>query len=364
MLTYPNSSAMDATASSGGPITILPQILTGQPEQIAKHVLEVLKKANEFLTMYNEVTKAAEQLGKIWSGGASDSALKKITDSLNSLTKIIQVVQKGAELLGIAGTLVKTAQTAYKAVVSAVNPTVAGLMSNPWTYGAAVALSTATSASLRAFITAIGALLKALGVVDLANQITQIATVIGEVQKLFGHSDSGNGSAGNAAVSGTPVTNPQAPGSVASGAGQAAVGGSGGGAGGGSGSSGSGSGGSGSGGSGGGTTPGETPPFTQYRPPALGGGSQGNWPGGADSWIPVDRPSGGSGGANGSLPGAGNGNQVTITTDLSTGRSTVQAPGGQDIDIDIDMNYGGKHFEQHVDIDVDNAVADSPAKGR
>ncbi|MFI7123423.1 hypothetical protein [Amycolatopsis sp. NPDC049868] len=342
MLTYPNSSAMDATASSGGPITILPQILTGQPEQIAKHVLEVLKKANEFLTMYNEVTKAAEQLGKIWSGGASDSALKKITDSLNSLTKIIQVVQKGAELLGIAGTLIKTAQTAYKAVVSAVNPTVAGLMSNPWTYGAAVALSTATSASLRAFITAIGALLKALGVVDLANQITQIATIIGEVQKLFGHNDAGdNGAAGNSAVSGTPVTNPQAPGSVASGSGQAAIGGS-----------------------GGGSAPGETPPFTQYRPPALGGnGSQGNWPGGADAWIPVDRPSGGGAGSGGSFPGAGagNGNTVTITTDLSTGKSTVQAPGGQDIDIDIDMNYGGKHFEQHIDID---AGADSPAKGR
>jgi hypothetical protein len=355
MLTYPNSSAMDATASSGGPITILPQILTGQPEQIAKHVLEVLKKANEFLTMYNEVTKAAEQLGKVWSGGASDSALKKITDSLNSLNKIIQVVQKGAELLGVAGTLVKTAQTAYKAVVSAVNPTVAGLMSNPWTYGAAVALSTATSASLRAFITAIGALLKALGVVDLANQISQIASIIGEVQKLFGHNDSGNPSAGNAAVSGTPVTSPQAPGSVASGAGQAAIGGTGGGAGGAGGAS------------GGGSTPGETPPFTQYRPPALGGnGSQGNWPGGADSWIPVDRPSGGgagSGSTGGALPsaGAGNGNQVTITTDLSTGRSTVQAPGGQDIDIDIDMNYGGKHFEQHIDID---AGADSPAKGR
>ncbi|ONF74184.1 hypothetical protein [Amycolatopsis keratiniphila] len=342
MLTYPNSSAMDATASSGGPITILPQILTGQPEQIAKHVLEVLKKANEFLTMYNEVTKAAEQLGKIWSGGASDSALKKITDSLNSLTKIIQVVQKGAELLGIAGTLIKTAQTAYKAVVSAVNPTVAGLMSNPWTYGAAVALSTATSASLRAFITAIGALLKALGVVDLANQITQIATIIGEVQKLFGHNDAGdNGAAGNSAVSGTPVTNPQAPGSVASGSGQAAIGGSGGGA-------------------GAGSTPGETPPFTQYRPPALGGnGSQGTWPGGADAWIPVDRPSGGGSGSGGSYPG--NGNTVTITTDLSTGKSTVQAPGGQDIDIDIDMNYGGKHFEQHIDID---AGADSPAKGR
>lgn len=342
MLTYPNSSAMDVTASSGGPITVLPQIVTGQPEQIAKHVLEVLKKANEFLTMYNEVTKAAEQLGKVWSGAASDSALKKITDSLNSLTKIIQVVQRGAELLGVAGTLIKTAQQAYRAVVAAVNPTVAGLMSNPWTYGAAVALSTATSASLRAFITAIGALLKALGVVDLANQITQLAAIIGEVQKLFGHNDSGSGSAGNAAVSGTPVTAPQAPGSVAGPAGQAAVGGSG-------------------GGPGGGNAPGEAPPFTQYRPPALGGGTaQGSWPGGADAWIPVDRPAGGGSGG-GTAPSAPAANQVVITTDLNTGRSTVQAPGGQDIDIDIDMNYAGKHFEQHIDID---AGADSPAKGR
>lgn len=340
MLTYPNSSAMDVTASSGGPITVLPQIVTGQPEQIAKHVLEVLKKANEFLTMYNEVTKAAEQLGKIWSGAASDSALKKITDSLNSLTKIIQVVQRGAELLGIAGTLIKTAQQAYRSVVAAVNPTVAGLMSNPWTYGAAVALSTATSASLRAFITAIGALLKALGVVDLANQITQLAAIIGEVQKLFGHNDSGSGSAGNAAVAGTPVTAPQAPGPVASPAGQAAVGGS-----------------------GGGNAPGDAPPFTQYRPPALGGGSQGSWPGGADAWIPVDRPVGGGSGS-GAAPSAPSANQVVITTDLNTGRSTVQAPGGQDIDIDIDMNYAGKHFEQHIDIDVENAAADSPAKGR
>jgi hypothetical protein len=352
MLTYPNSSAMDVTASSGGPITVLPQIVTGQPEQIAKHVLEVLKKANEFLTMYNEVTKAAEQLGKVWSGAASDSALKKITDSLNSLTKIIQLVQRGAELLGVAGTLIKTAQQAYRAVVAAVNPTVAGLMSNPWTYGAAVALSTATSASLRAFITAIGVLLKALGVVDLANQITQLAAIVAEVQKLFGHNDSGNGSAGNAAVSGTPVTAPQAPGSVASPAGQAPMGGTVGGS---------------SGGSGGGNAPGEAPPFTQYRPPALGGGgtggSAGSWPGGADAWIPVDRPAGGGSGG-GAAPSAPAANQVVITTDLDTGRSTVQAPGGQDIDIDIDMNYAGKHFEQHIDIDVENAAADSPAKGR
>jgi hypothetical protein len=52
-----------------------------------------------------------------------------------------------------------------------------------WTNGAAVALSTATSAS-RAFIQAIGSLLKTFGVVDLANQIAHIATIIGEIETL------------------------------------------------------------------------------------------------------------------------------------------------------------------------------------
>lgn len=356
MLTFPNSSAMDATASSGGPITVLPQIVTGQPEQIAKHVLDLVKKAEQFLSMYTELTKAADQLGKIWSGAASESALKKITDSLDQLTKIIGVVQKGAELLGVSGTLIKTAQEAYRAVVSAVNPTVASLMSNWWTYGAAVALSTATSASLRAFITSIGALLKALGAVDLAQQITQLAQVIGEIEKLF-HHDSGSTGATTPSAGTTPVTAPQAPSPVASPAGQQAV----------------------AGGSGGGIP--QQPSFTDYTPPALatGGGSStgattpvtgnGTPLDPSNSWIavdpaqngatvptqpapvtqPVTQPAPVTGGSGAGSMGA---NEVTIHTNLTTGESTVEAPGGQDFDIDIAMDYNGKHFSQHVGYDA------------
>ncbi|MCR6488223.1 hypothetical protein M8542_35880 [Amycolatopsis sp. OK19-0408] len=356
MLTFPNSSAMDATASSGGPITILPQIVTGQPEQIAQHVLDLVKKAEQFLSMYTELNKAADQLGKIWSGAASESALKKIGDSLKQLETIINVVQKGAELLGISGTLIKTAQQAYRSVVAAVNPTVASLMSNPWTYGAAVALSTATSASLRAFITAIGALLKALGAGDLAQQVTQLAQVIGAIEKLF-HHDSGSSGATTPSIGNTPVTAPQAPPSVASPAGQQAA------------SSGS-------------PTPGgegipQQPSFTDYTPPALASSSPSS-SGGAttpvtgngtpldpsNSWIavnpgqngatvptqpsPVTQPAPVTGGA-GSIGGA---NEVTIHTNLTTGESTVEAPGGQDFDIDIAMDYNGKHFSQHVGYDA------------
>ncbi|MEV6442483.1 hypothetical protein [Amycolatopsis sp. NPDC051716] len=349
MLTFPNSSAMDATASSGGPITILPQIVTGQPEQIAKHVVDLVRKAEQFLSMYNELTKAADQLGKIWSGAASESALKKINDSLGQLTKIIDVVQKGAELLGVSGTLIKTAQEAYRAVVAAVNPTVAALMSNWWTYGAAVALSTATSASLRAFITAIGALLKALGAVDLAQQVTTLAQVIGEIEKLF-HHGSGSSGAPTPSIGNTPVTAPQTPPPVASPSGQQAV----------------------AGGSGGGIP--QQPSFTDYTPPALatGGGSSGTAVSGngtplnpANSWIAVDPAQ------NGATvpaqpapvtqpapapvvpaPAAGHADEVVIHTNLTTGESTVEAPGGQDFDLDIALDYNGKHFSQHVGYDA------------
>ncbi|WP_158888449.1 WXG100 family type VII secretion target [Amycolatopsis anabasis] len=279
---------MDATASSGGPITILPQIVTGSPEQIFKHVTELLKKATEFTNLMTEFVKAAEQLEKVWSGEASESALKKIADSIASLNKIIEVVRKGAELLGISGTLVKAAQEAYRAVVSAVNPTVASLMSNPWTYGAAVALSTATSASLRAFIQAIGALLKALGVVDLANQVNQLATIIAEIEKLFGGGDkSGDrsgGAAGNAAVGGSPVTAPQSPPPVAGAAGQQVV------------------------------SQVRHPDFTGYVPPALAP-YQGS---GVDSWIPVNR--------------------------APVDRMSV--------DIDLEFTVDGKEYEQHIDIET------------
>jgi uncharacterized protein YukE len=340
MLTFPNSSAMDATASSGGPITILPQIVTGQPEQIAKHVVDLVKKAEQFLSMYTELTKAADQLGKIWSGAASESALKKINDSLGQLTKIIDVVQKGAELLGVSGTLIKTAQEAYRAVVSAVNPTVAALMSNWWTYGAAVALSTATSASLRAFITAIGALLKALGAVDLAQQVTQLAQVIGAIEKLF-HHGSGSSGATTPSIGTTPVTAPQTPPPVASAAGQQVV----------------------AGGSGGGIP--QQPSFTDYTPPALAGSSpsssgavvtgNGTPLNPANSWIAVDHPAPAPttpAPAPSPAPAAGGADEVVIHTNLTTGESTVEAPGGQDFDLDIAMDYNGKHFSQHVGYDA------------
>jgi hypothetical protein len=201
----------------------------------------------------------------------------------------------------------------------------------------------------------IGALLKALGATDLAQQITQLASVIGEIEKLF-HHDTGTAGATTPSAGTTPVTAPQAPSPVASPAGQQAA-------------------------SSGNPTPGgegipqhQQPSFTDYTPPALatGGGSSGATTpvtangtplNPANSWIAVDPAQNGA-----TVPvqpapvaqpapvtsGAGSlgANEVVIHTNLTTGESTVEAPGGQDFDVDIAMDYNGKHFSQHVGYDA------------
>jgi hypothetical protein len=213
-------------------------------------------------------------------------------------------------------------------------------------------LSTATSASLRAFITAIGALLKALGAVDLAQQVTTLAQVIGEIEKLF-HHGSGSSGATTPSIGNTPVTAPQTPPPVASPSGQQTA-------------------------SSGNPTPGgegipQQPSFTDYTPPALatGGGSSGTAVTGngtplnpANSWIAVDPAQHGTTAPTQPAPvtqpapitqpsaPVRSADEVVIHTNLSTGESTVEAPGGQDFDLDIALDYNGKHFSQHVGYDA------------
>jgi uncharacterized protein YukE len=323
---------MDATASSGGPITFLPRIVTGQPEQVAAHVAHVLDKARQFVTLMDDFAKAEKQLAQVWSGAASETALKKITDSLQSFEKIIKVVQDGAQLLGVAGTLVKTAQTAYTSVVSAVNPTVAALMSNPWTHTAAVALSTATSASLRGFIEAIGGLLKTLGLTKLATELTTLAQIIQELEKLFSGDKSASTSTpagttpSTTAVTSNPVTAPVTPPPVASASGQQVT-----------------------------STPttstvSQPNPYS-YTPPALGG--TGTAPSTADTWIPVDPPAGTTPTTpplttpTTTAPTADPG-MIKVTTTIGGESTTVEIPTGHDAQVDVDIPVNGEHVTEHI----------------
>jgi uncharacterized protein YukE len=340
VFTFPNSSAMDATAGSGGPITFLPRIVTGQPEQVAAHVAQVLDKAKQFVTLMDDFAKAEKQLAQVWSGAASETALKKITDSLQSFEKIIKVVQEGAQLLGVAGTLVKTAQTAYTTVVSAVNPTVAALMSNPWTHAAAVALSTATSASLRSFIEAIGALLKTLGLTKIATEVTTLVAIIQELEQLFGNNKSASASTpagttpSTSTVTSNPVTAPVTPPPVASTTGQQVtstptvptV-----------------------------TTPNGTTPTTgtlpstnpyNYTPPALGGTN----PSTANTWIPVDPPAASTPAASTPAAPAADTGVIKVTTTIGDESTTVEIPTGHDAQLDVDIPVNGQHVTEHISV--------------
>lgn len=216
MFVIPNSSAMDATAGSGGPSTFLPMIVTGSPEQIAALVAQRMSQAGKFLQIIEQLNSATQQLEQAWSGSASEAAVAKISNTVAAFEKIVEVIQAGAGLLGTAGTLVGSAQTAYTSVVSAVNPAVAALMSNPWTHGAAVALSTAASASLRAFIMGIQGTLQALGGGQLMQQVGTLMQLIQEIEQL---SKSGNPAAGvlpGLAAIATPIAAPVTPPPVAS----------------------------------------------------------------------------------------------------------------------------------------------------
>jgi uncharacterized protein YukE len=341
MFAFPNSSAMDIASASGGPITILPQIITGQPEQIAAHSSSLLAKAAQFATLMEEFAKAGQSLSQVWSGAASETAVKKITDSLSALQNIIKAVEGGAALLGVSGAMVKSAQTAYTSVVSSVNPTVAGLISNPWTYSAGVALATSTSAALRAFITAVEGLLTALGGGKLAAEIAAVVSIITQIEQLAaGPNAAASGATPTTStISTPPITMPQAPPPVATSAGQQAV--------------------------------------TGYTPPALSGFNattgntptaptpiNGNYPstsaGGtpsinpADSWIAVNPPT-----TPASAPATptGSGQNVSVTTTDNGITTTVSVPAGQAANISLDTTVNGDHMSEHLDIGADGSVS-------
>jgi uncharacterized protein YukE len=348
MFAFPNSSAMDVAAAGGGPITILPQIITGQPEQIAQHTTGLLAKAAQFASLLQEFSKAGQSLSQVWSGAAAETAVKKITDSLSALQNIIKAVEGGAALLGISGTLVKSAQTAYTSVVSSVNPTVAGLISNPWTYSAGVALATSTSAALRAFITAVEGLLSALGAGKLATEIATVVQIIAEIEQLAQGPNAAatSGATPTTTTVSTPaITMPQAPPQVATSAGQQAI--------------------------------------TGYTPPALTGytgttpGSTpvtptGNYPttsqitpgatasiNPADSWIAVDPPATTAPAAQATAPAApvGNGQDVSVTTTDNGITTTVSVPAGQAANINLDTTINGDHVAEHLNIGADGSVS-------
>ncbi|BCL12538.1 WXG100 family type VII secretion target [Micromonospora sagamiensis] len=230
MFDIPNSGAMDAAAGGRGPGTVaLPTIVGGNPQAILAHAAALTARVTRLVTLLADLERARDQLREVWSAdSASDSVVQKLSRSFASFQQIIETVYAGIRELEGAAAQLTTAQGGYRAVVSAVNPTVAALMSNPYTQAAGRALAVSTTGILKAFLTGIGGILTAIGVTNLGQILTGLATIVGQVEQLFSKNNGGGAASAPALPAGSagnPVLAPPPMASVATGAGQAALGG-------------------------------------------------------------------------------------------------------------------------------------------
>ncbi|MFG3697336.1 hypothetical protein ACGF5C_05365 [Micromonospora sp. NPDC047620] len=369
MFDIPNSGAMDAAAGGRGPGAVaLPTIVGGNPQAILAHSAALTARVARLVTLLADLERAREQLREVWSAGsASDSVVQKLNKSFASFQQIIETVYAGVRELEGAAAQLTTAQAAYRAVVSAVNPTVAALMSNPYTRAAGRALAVSTTGILKAFLTGIGGILTAIGVTNLGQILTGLATIVGQVEQLFSKNNDGGsvpapalppGSAGN------PVLAPPPMASVATGAGQVALGGS-------YGTSGYG-----------------MPSFTgagypaggsmsNYIPPALGTDQwiavqpgQPSLPNGAAPVtmtphgpvqtlpIPPAAPVDGPASSAPSGPGDDGDDDVTITASKGDMTLTVEVPvdTGRAFDIEVTASSGGQSVNADISVGADGSI--------
>lgn len=372
MLNIPNSGAMDAAASGGGPSTVaLPQLMGGNPAAILAHAAQVMQGATKLAGLLQDLERSKQQLREAWPrGSASDNAQRKLSNSFKNFNETIQAVFSGVRELEAAAAKLEIAQNAYRTIVNAVNPTVAALLSNPWTQAAARALATASTGTLSGFLQSIAGVLNAIGAGNIGRIVASLASVVGEIEKLFSKGGNGGGAGGGQYTiqpypnpGASPVPQPGGMPQVASPSGQAVAGGY------------PGGGYPGGGYPGGGYPGGGYPGMPgNYYPPALNPNN---------GWVAVDPSAGGmvpgmypppttlpapapvpdvpppsDGGGSGGGDSSGD-DDVTITASKGDLTVTVDVPidTGRDFELDVTAESGGQTITQHVDVDADGSVS-------
>jgi hypothetical protein len=159
MIELPSSNAMDAADPAGGPGALLPSILTGSGERIARHANALFGTAARLSDLYDEFGVGKQRLDTQWSGRTAEQAGAQLADSLAELHRITGEIEHGAALLTVAGTLVSAAQDAYRQVVAETNPVVAELLAGPVSRPAAVTLAALAGNALAAHFGALQGLL-------------------------------------------------------------------------------------------------------------------------------------------------------------------------------------------------------------
>ena len=188
MQAIPNSSAMDVAAHGGGPAArVLPWIVGTEPAQVQRYIAELVGHITKIAGIVDRIDDARGSLRTTWSAGsASDGAVGKVGGTIALFGKIVKAVEAlEAEIQGVALAL-GLVQNAYRGVVSSVNPTVAALLSNIHTRPAATALATGTTSGLAAFVSGTKATLDTIALVRLVAIVTQLVTIAGDLEALFG----------------------------------------------------------------------------------------------------------------------------------------------------------------------------------
>jgi hypothetical protein len=187
MYAIPNSSAMDAAAHGGGPTSrVLPWIAGSEPQQVLRYITDLVGGITKLTGIVDGIGDNRDSLRQSWpAGSASDAATAKVTGAVTAFSKIVKAVQTlEAEIQAVAAAL-QLVQTAYRAVVGSVNPTVAALLSNIHTRPAATALSTSTTSGLATFVSTSKATLDNIALVRLLAIVTTLGTIAKELETLL-----------------------------------------------------------------------------------------------------------------------------------------------------------------------------------
>ncbi|MDR7275566.1 hypothetical protein [Catenuloplanes atrovinosus] len=190
-MTYPDSSAIDTAANGRGPGTLLlPKLEGGQPQQILAQLTQLITGVQKITEAMEKVGGARTALRQAWpAGAASDGAAEKLKAVLDAFQTILTLVGTLQTETTHAATTLTQAQTAYRTVVGATNPTVRSLLAHPHGQTVARALARSVTASLTATVEAHKAQLDTIGLVRIAQVTTQLLTVADQLRTLLSKQD-------------------------------------------------------------------------------------------------------------------------------------------------------------------------------
>lgn len=187
MQAIPNSSAMDFAAGGGGPTArVLPWIVSADPEQILRYGTELANHITTIAGIVAQISDTGDAMRKAWPAGtASDAALAKVQKSVQTFQRIVQAARTLQTELTNVATALRLVQQAYRATVSAVNPTVKALLSNVHTHAAARSLAIGTTAGLASSVASTKATLDAIAATRLMAVVSTLATIAKELESLL-----------------------------------------------------------------------------------------------------------------------------------------------------------------------------------